>query len=294
MKRSQAYYEFKQAIKLLKELYNPISSFLYYIGVKDNVIVKSKKIGSFKFDSSQRDLCHSLLLVLPYLKDSDKQKCKDFFNQASQGEIVELEKFKVVREECGIFAEEFCEYPYEFKNMEKGMIILDIGSNVGDTALDFASKGLTVYGFEPVKELYELSLKNVGLNPHLKDKTNLFNYAVSYKKGTISIDKMDSTSDYVDTEDSYEIEVITLEDILSKFNIKPTLLKMDCEGCEFDIVRNTDLRDFEEIIMEHHAGLRNDNHEDIVNILEKQGFKVNVVPLWTFDIEDIGIIHAYK
>ena len=64
MKRSQAYYEFKQAIKLLKELYNPISSFLYYIGVKDNVIVKSKKIGSFKFDSSQRDLCHSLLLVL--------------------------------------------------------------------------------------------------------------------------------------------------------------------------------------------------------------------------------------
>ena len=69
---------------------------------------------------------------------------------------------------------------------------------------------------------------------------------------------------------------------------------MDCEGCEFDIVRNTDLRDFEEIIMEHHAGLRNDNHEDIVNILEKQGFKVNVVPLWTFDIEDIGIIHAYK
>ena len=160
--------------------------------------------------------------------------------------------------------------------------------------MDFASKGLTVYGFEPVRELYELSLKNVGLNPHLKDKTNLFNYAVSYKKGTISIDKMDSTSEYIDSEYSYEIEVITLEDILSKFNIKPTLLKMDCEGCEFDIIRNTDLSGFEEIIMEHHAGLRNDNHEDIVNILEKQGFKVNVVPLWTFDIEDIGIIHAYK
>ena len=231
---------------------------------------------------------------MPYLKDSDKEKCKDFFNQASQGEIVEMENFKVVREECGIFAEEFCEYPYEFKNMENGKIILDIGSNVGDTALDFASKGLTVYGFEPVKELYELSLKNVGLNPHLNDKINIFNYAVSYKKGTISIDKMDSTLDYVDAEDSYEIEVITMEDILSKFNIKPTLLKMDCEGCEFDIIRNTDLSGFEEIIMEHHAGLRNDNHEDIVNILEKQGFKVNVVPLWTFDIEDIGIIHAYK
>lgn len=203
MKRSQAYYKFKQSIKLLKEVNNPLSSFLFYIGVKDTVVIKSKKIGLFKFDSNQRDICHSLLLVLPYLKDSDKQKCKDFFNQASQGEIVELEKFKVVREECGIFAEEFCEYPYEFKNMKKGKIILDIGSNVGDTALDFASKGLTVYGFEPVRELYELSLKNVGLNPHLKDKINLFNYAVSYKKGTISIDKMDSTSEYIDSEDSY-------------------------------------------------------------------------------------------
>ena len=215
MKRSQAYYKFKQSIKLLKEVNNPLSSFLFYIGVKDTIVIKSKKIGLFKFDSNQRDLCHSLLLVLPYLKDSDKEKCKDFFNQASQGEIVELENFKVVREECGIFAEEFCEYPYEFKNMENGKIILDIGSNVGDTALDFASKGLTVYGFEPVKELYELSLKNVGLNPHLNDKINIFNYAVSYKKGTISIDKMDSTLDYVDAEDSYEIEVITMEDILT-------------------------------------------------------------------------------
>ena len=58
MKRSQAYYKFKQSIKLLKEVNNPLSSFLFYIGVKDTVVIKSKKIGLFKLDSNQRDICN--------------------------------------------------------------------------------------------------------------------------------------------------------------------------------------------------------------------------------------------
>lgn len=282
-------------MRLLKEVSNPVSSFLFYIGVKDNIIVKTKKIGSFKFNSSQRDICHSLLLVLPYLKDSDNDKCKSFFEQISNGkEIIELDYFNVVREECGIFAEEFGEYPYNFKNIGKNKVIIDIGSNVGDTVLDFASKGLNVYGFEPVKELYEISLKNRELNPSLKDRIHLFNNGVSSKKGFISIDKMDSTVDYINSKDSYEVEIITLDDIIQNNNIEPNLLKMDCEGCEFDIIRNTNLNNFEEIILEHHAGFKNDNYLDLVDILKKQGFNVDLIPLWTFDMEDIGIIHAYK
>lgn len=282
-------------MRLLKEVSNPVSSFLFYIGVKDNIIVKTKKIGSFKFNSSQRDICHSLLLVLPYLKDSDNDKCKSFFEQISNGkEIIELDYFNVVREECGIFAEEFGEYPYNFKNIGKNKVIIDIGSNVGDTVLDFASKGLNVYGFEPVKELYEISFKNRELNPSLKDRIHLFNNGVSSKKGFISIDKMDSTVDYINSKDSYEVEIITLDDIIQNNNIEPNLLKMDCEGCEFDIIRNTNLNNFEEIILEHHAGFKNDNYLDLVDILKKQGFNVDLIPLWMFDMEDIGIIHAYK
>lgn len=112
-----------------------------------------------------------------------------------------------------IFSEKFSQYPYNFKNTFDS-IIIDIGSNVGDTALDLTSKGLTVYGFEPVKELHEISLKNTELNPHLKEKINLFNYGVSYKRGKISIDSIESASDYINKKDSYEIEVITIEDII--------------------------------------------------------------------------------
>lgn len=295
MNKSSQFYKIKLASLLLKEIKNPISAMLYYIGKKNEVTVKTKKIGDITFKENQKSLLYTLMLTLPYLQDSDKEEYKNFFKQVcNKNPIIKLKEYDVVYEGCTIFAERYAEYPYSFKHDKKGETIIDIGSNVGDTALDFACEGLTVYGFEPVKEIYEISLKNAELNPHLKDKINLFNYGVSYKSGTITIDSMDSTSLYINSEDSYEVEVITIDDILNKFNIAPKFLKMDCEGCEFDIIRNTDLSNFDEIILEHHAGFRNDDYLSIVNILKKQGFEIELIPLWMYDIEYIGIIHAYK
>lgn len=293
--KSPIFYKIKMATRLFKEIKNPISSILYYIGKKNEVTVKTRKIGEITFKENQKSLLYSLMLTLPYLNDADKKEYKNFFKQASElNPIIKLKEFDVVYEGCTIFAERYAEYPYSFKNEKKDEIIIDIGSNVGDTALEFAYDGLTVYGFEPVKRLYETSLKNLELNPHLKDKINIYNYGVSYKSGTITIDSMESTSLYTDSNDSYDIEVITIKDILNKFNIKPKFLKMDCEGCEFDIIRNTDLSNFDEIILEHHAGYKNENYLDIINILKEQGFEIELIPLWMYDIEYLGIIHAYK
>ena len=295
MRKNFNYYKLKQSLMLLKELENPISSFMYYIGIKDTVTVKTKKIGSYDFDSSNRDLCHSLLLSLPYLNENNIDICKDFFLQCcSKNEIITLPHFKVLNDQCGIFSEQFIEYPYLYKNAEEGKTIIDIGSNVGDTVLDFASKGLVVYGFEPVKDLYELSLRNIELNPDLKDNVHLYNYAVSYKNGKITISNMKSTSDYIEGNESYEIDVISLGEIINRYNIEPQLLKIDCEGCEFDIIKNFDMSLFEEIILEHHANYRNEDYENLVGKLIEYGFKVDLIPLWIFDMDDFGIIHAYK
>lgn len=295
MKKGPMFYKVKMATRLLKEIKNPVSAFLYYMGKKDHVTVKTKRIGNLHFKENQKSLLYTLLLTIPYLKDSDKQEYKDFFNQCcNNNEIIKLKDYDVVYDGCTIFAERFAEYPYNFKNTKEGDSIIDIGSNVGDTALDFASEGLIVYGFEPVKELYDISLKNAELNPKFKDKINFFNYAVSYKSGTITIDSMDSTSFYIGQNDSYEVEVITLDDILEMCDIKPKFLKMDCEGCEYDIIRNTDLSGFNEIILEHHAEFKNEDYLTIVDILKNQGFEIELIPLWMYDIEDLGIIHAYK
>ena len=95
---------------------------------------------------------------------------------------------------------------------------IDIGSNGGDSSLYFVSGGAEVYGFEPVKPLYEYSLKILDLNPQFKDKVHFFNLGVSDKRGKINISSMDSVSNYI-SDDSYEVEVITVDDILKENNM---------------------------------------------------------------------------
>ena len=46
---------------------------------------------------------------------------------------------------------------------------------------------------------------------------------------------------YKSSSDKYYVGVITIDDILEDYDIQPDILKMDCEGCEFDIILNQDL-----------------------------------------------------
>ena len=97
----------------------------------------------------------------------------------------------------------------------KDRVIIDVGANSGDTALYFASKGAKVYAFEPVKEYFDMALKNLDLNPELSKNIKIFNYGVSYKKGKLNIGAMDSVSSYISQNDSYEVDIISLNDIVS-------------------------------------------------------------------------------
>ena len=53
------------------------------------------------------------------------------------------------------------------------------------------------------------------------------------------------------------IPAVTLGELMSRFSINgdETVLKMDCEGCEFDVILNDyeHVRLFRELIFEHHA-----------------------------------------
>ena len=189
-----------------------------------------------------------------------------------------------------------------FSNV-KDKVILDIGANIGDTALLFANDGAKVYSFEPVPPTYENALRNIKLNPNLEDKIHLFNKAVSDKNEIIEIKfsgcgKSLSSSIYSDKGESYNVESISLNKIISNLKnegIYPNFLHMDCEGSEFDIIPNSDLSIFEEVVIEHHQKMVGKNHKILLDILIKQGFEIKKKISWgNSNFEDIGIIYAVK
>lgn len=173
--------------------------------------------------------------------------------------------------------------------------MIDIGANVADSTLQFAHNGAHVIGFEPVKHLYELGVNNIDLNEDLKDNIIFINKAVDGQRGTLDID-LNSIQNYINEEDSYQIDVITISDVLNDYDFPADVLKMDCEGCEFEVISKHDLTMFNDIIFEHHAQMVNKDHRTLIDILENQGFKTNIYPCNASDsnIEEMGIIHAFK
>ena len=69
-------------------------------------------------------------------------------------------------------------------NEKSEMIFVDIGSNVGSVALPLAHqfKSSKIYSVEPTFYAYKKLLKNVKLNPNLKNRIIPLNYFVSIKQ----------------------------------------------------------------------------------------------------------------
>lgn len=142
----------------------------------------------------------------------------------------------------------------------KGKTIVDIGAFVGDSACYFALKGARkVIAIEPHPEAYEEMVENVKLN-------GLEDVIIPVNAGLGSRPSRTCIKDYINIESSSRmyygpcgdgsVPIITLSDIINKFKIdSDAVLKMDCEGCEYDIILNDyeHVKYFRELIFEYHA-----------------------------------------
>ncbi len=157
----------------------------------------------------------------------------------------------------------------------KGREVVDVGANIGDSSIYFAIKGAKkVLAFEPLPSVYQVALENVKLN-RLENVITLINAGVGSKDGVI---KVPSTIDldksgvfHVTGEGDVEVPVYSLKRIREMVK-DPYLLKMDCEGCEVDIILNSEEMDFEKIIFEHHAFLTNVAYRRLTNKLKGEGY----------------------
>lgn len=160
----------------------------------------------------------------------------------------------------------------------KDKVVIDVGGNIGDSALFFAAMGAKeIVMLEPQPKFFEYASKNISYN-NMSEKIQIINSALGGSSGTLKINYEQSGQKFqipLDDNDGVSIQVITLDEILSKYNENDLILKMDCEGCEYDVIclsSDKIIKKFEAILIEFHSGCL-----DIKKRLESCGFKVSIL-----------------
>lgn len=141
-------------------------------------------------------------------------------------------------------------------------VCLDIGLNIGVFSVIASEKCKFVYSYEPEPENFELATKNVDLNK--RENVKLHNVAVignNDKKRFLSINKKKNKGCHSlipkRGRGSKTVNCMEINKIIEQTN--PTVMKVDTEGAEFEIlmaIKPENMKKFREIIFEfHHAHL---------------------------------------
>jgi FkbM family methyltransferase len=183
---------------------------------------------------------------------------------------------------------------YGMKNIsfDDNDVVLDIGANVGCISIYLAKKypNIKIYAFEAHPINYQNLLDNINLNGVKNVIT--FNKAVHSKTGEIlkiTLNELNTGSSSVFMEnqtEKYDVETISMDDIITGYKIdKLKLLKIDCEGAEFDIIEGSDklkLIEIDTLGMEVHGFMRDygKDFDKFYSIIENLNIKnKNIVKL---------------
>ena len=157
----------------------------------------------------------------------------------------------------------------------KDKVVIDIGAFIGDSAIYFALKGAKrVIAVEPHPGAFAEMLENIKLN-NMENIIIPVNAGLASRSGKIcteNVDNVYSIFTYHRLGDCINaVPAVTLGELISRFGVDPgnAVLKMDCEGCEFDVIFNDyeHIRMFKELVFEYHTYVFNKPVDDLLNIL---------------------------
>jgi FkbM family methyltransferase len=180
----------------------------------------------------------------------------------------------------------------------KGKTVVDVGANIADSSIYFAIHGAyRVIGIEPFPKNYELARKNIEYN-NLSNKVRIRLAGCAANNNVISVDPTYERGIYSvlkDFDGGIKVPLLTLDNILdtNRDVIGDTclVLKMDCEGCEYETVLSADnstLKRFSHIIIEYHLGYKN-----LKEKLEKNNFRVSVTRPRIYKLEGLKLRLGY-
>lgn len=151
------------------------------------------------------------------------------------------------------------EYHKSLDKIQNNSVVIDIGAHIGVFSIFVTTlgKNIHVYSYEPSEENFRILERNIILNS--SSNVHVFKLAVSGRRGkrTLFINKNPAgNSFFVKKGRKVIVNTITLKDVLDSNNIvNCDLIKMDCEGAEYEILFNTPenyLKKIRNICLEYH------------------------------------------
>lgn len=136
--------------------------------------------------------------------------------------------------------------------------VIDIGAHIGSFALAALSRGAPiVVCYEPEPDNFKLLSKNLEAFVQ-SGRAVLHNAAVGLKRGSASYTKAKDVHNtgggVVDTRVSGSVKVLAAKQVFSQFDT--FLLKLDCEGSEYEIAKEPTITKAYAIVGEYHNGKR--------------------------------------
>lgn len=170
----------------------------------------------------------------------------------------------------------------DYGKVRPGSTVIDIGANIGAFSLYAAYCGATkVLSFEPNAEAYRQLQRNIAEN-HLESTITPRQLFVGSGAGNtvrfpVAASPYNAALPDDDPTDSEQVQTTDLPGILADNHLgRVNLLKLDCEGSEYDIVPGTDSsvwRKIQAVRMEFHRG----DPSVLANTLEANGFHLQVL-----------------
>ena len=151
----------------------------------------------------------------------------------------------------------------DYGPIPKGVVV-DVGSNIGAFTLYALKEGATAcYGFEPDPDLVEVCKRNLKQNNFAGQGFILRKAVTGLPRSVVVFQQSANASGHVVTggeavNGCIRVPSVTLEEILIQHGLSQVdLLKLDCEGSEYEILEHTPQSTWDKIVavrMEYHRG----------------------------------------